>query len=85
MSTNTYQIPKRFYDDHVDRDLPGGTIIKSTKRHYTIELSDADRDELLSDADYYTDQSAAFDPDLFGVIASARATARAIRNTENAA
>ena len=50
------RIPKRFYDDHVERDLEAPEIIKETKRHYYINKYPSDYlAELLSDAKYYSD------------------------------
>jgi hypothetical protein len=66
----TYRIPKRFYEDHIERcgddpdpddpnwegGYPGaGVIVKTTVSHYTVELNDAQHAELLSDARHYAD------------------------------
>ena len=71
------RIPKRFYDDHAERDLRSPAIVKETARHYWI-AADQNLTELLSDAEFYRDVP----PDLpgyFGLVSSARATANAIR------
>jgi hypothetical protein len=47
------QIPKRFYDDHVERDLPAPTIVHETGRYYLIRSDDPALPELLNDARYY--------------------------------
>ena len=71
------RIPKRFYDDHVERELPAPEIIKQTKRHYWIDLNSEHLSELLSDADYYGDYLG-FEEYLYPIIHSAKATAAAI-------
>lgn len=68
-----YRIPKVFYEDHIDRDLDGGTVVRSTKSHHYVDLDDAAYAELVSDADHYSDQTQ-FDAWMFGVCTSARAT-----------
>ena len=47
------RIPKRFYDDHAERDLESPAILKETARHYWI-AADQHLAELLSDADFYS-------------------------------
>jgi hypothetical protein len=53
-----WKIPNSFYNDHVARDLPGGVVERSNKRYSWVWLSEADRLELISDADYYADSAA---------------------------
>lgn len=77
----TYRIPRRFYDDHAARDLPSGTITRSTKTHHHVELNNDDHAELLSDARHYADASNGWSPELFGLCASARATVKALTAT----
>jgi len=48
-------IPRRFYDDHVERDLPAPPIIKDTRRGYIIDGDSEHLDELLNDARFYAD------------------------------
>ena len=75
--TGTIRIPKRFYDDHVERDLPAPIVIKSTTKHYWIDSVGKAVVELLDDAEFYADADG---PDVdTGLRSSARATARAIR------
>ena len=75
----TYTLPRRFYDDHVYRDLGGGNVIKSTSRTVTVELDRDGFDELLSDASFYAAMGAGeFDRDLQGVVKSAGATVQAL-------
>tara|TARA_Y100000114_G_scaffold78825_1_gene72595 strand:+ start:640 stop:927 length:288 start_codon:yes stop_codon:yes gene_type:complete len=71
------RIPKRFYDDHVDRELPAPEIIKQTKQHYWIDLNSEHLGELLSDADCFGDYLG-FEEYVYPVIHSARATTAAI-------
>lgn len=87
--TTTYIVPARFWEDHVDRgcrcdercpsreahDAEGyGT---RTSRGWRVELSDLDRDELLSDARHYVEMgTASYGPEMIGLISSARATLR---------
>ena len=47
------RIPKYFYHDHIDRDLPAPPVIRKTKRHYWVERSHPDFAELINDAEYY--------------------------------
>jgi hypothetical protein len=77
------RIPKRFYNDHVARDLKAPAVIRKTKQHYIIDATPSSAfDELLSDALFYADGDASgfdmSDPDIRGIVASARATARAL-------
>lgn len=82
MSTNTYRLPPRFYDDHVDRDLPAGVELSRTKTHVVVEMDDYVAEEILDDARYYSEP---YGPDVdFGLKASARATAKAIIKARSA-
>jgi hypothetical protein len=74
-----YRLPPAFYWDHVARDLPAGRVVRESKRHVFVELDEAERAELLSDARYYADPAIAADMGLFGLASSARATVRALR------
>jgi hypothetical protein len=76
----TRLVPVRFYDDHEMRDLSEGAEIIAKKGHrYLVEFTPAALAELRSDADYYatgfTGEDAA---EIRGLIASARATLRAL-------
>jgi hypothetical protein len=54
METRIFTIGKLFYDDHLQRECgAGGTIIKTTKTTYTVELNLEAYNDLLSDCDYY--------------------------------
>ena len=81
----TYKIPPRFYLDHLARDCgTTGKIVRSTKNYLIVQLDDIALDDLLGDARFYSseDMRGAFDPSLTGLIASARATLRAIEKGE---
>lgn len=76
------RIPKRFYDDHIERDLPAPKVSKTTKAHYYIPADQTDElSELLSDAEFYSDRDHFTDPYLLGICTSAQATAKAIKST----
>lgn len=75
----TIKIPDRFYIDHMERSLPTPEDVGSFKNHALIRADDPALWELLSDAEHYAHPSG---PDAAprGVIASAKATVKAIRN-----
>lgn len=65
---------RRFYDDHVARDLPAGRIVRETKTTITVELDEEAFDDLLSDAFHYTSLDTYGDRFLAGLRSSARST-----------
>ena len=71
-----FKIPRLFYNDHVERDLPAPTVIRENKTHYWISLDGKHIDEFLSDADYYSSYEG-MGKEYYGIVASARATIRA--------
>lgn len=71
------RLPKLFFDDHWERELPTPVIIKETARHYFVSADDPAIPELLDDAEYYTDP---YGPDAPWLKRSALATANAIRS-----
>ena len=75
------RIPRVFYDDHVERDLPSPVVRKTARYHYYIRADDPALDELASDAAHYGEGGICGRdfPHLFGLIASAKATLAAIR------
>jgi hypothetical protein len=77
--SQTIKIPDRFYIDHMERALPTPEDVGTFKNHALIRADDPCIRELLSDAEHYAHPSG---PDAAprGVIASAKATVRAIRN-----
>jgi hypothetical protein len=46
-------IPKGFYRDHVERDLPAPPIVRETKAAIWIDPTHPDYAELLDDANHY--------------------------------
>lgn len=50
---NAVTIPRRFFDDHAERDLPTPEIISETSRSVTISRDDAAFPELVNDCEYY--------------------------------
>lgn len=73
------RIPRRFFEDHVARDLPTPAVVKETKRHVWVDPHDPAIGELLSDARYYAEEARYMDPPMPGLAASARATLDALR------
>lgn len=49
-------LPVTFYDDHADRELASGEVIKRTTHRVLIEATKNDLNELLSDAEYYSNR-----------------------------
>ena len=79
-----YRVPKKFYDDHIGRaDNPSAVPPKSSGAYYNVSLTKEEYDDLLSDADYYADGqgSGDFDPELNGLLRSAAATLKALRES----
>lgn len=76
--TNLIRLPKRFFIDHSERDLPTPAIVKQTKAHVWISKDDPDLEELHEDAEYY----AYYGDDTIGLMMSARATCRAIEQAK---
>ena len=82
----TIRLPKRFWEDHVDRGLwlderldeSGETYGKDVGRLYEVELTDDDLAELLSDARHYSDVTTWASSEYIGLQSSARATVKRI-------
>ena len=74
------RIPKRFYEDHVGRDLPAGTIVRELAKHLVVQLDHEAFAELLDDAVFYGEPETQRDmgPEYAGLCSSARATAAAL-------
>ena len=55
--TNFYRIPRKFYDDHCERDLPAPALIWGAPfaKQYIIAKDDPNLPELINDAEYYAD------------------------------
>jgi hypothetical protein len=47
------KIPRMFFEDHAQRDLPTPTIVGKVRGGYIIDTNDKAYDELLNDAAYY--------------------------------
>ena len=73
------KVPRRFFDDHIDRDLEAPAVLRETKKHYFIDGDSEHLAELLNDADYYASDGAPDWDGGVGIRASARVTAAAIR------
>jgi len=54
-------------------------VERATGTHYFIAPNDPALDELVNDAEHYAEGGVACEPELIGLIASARATLRSIR------
>ena len=84
MKTYTLKIPTRFFQDHEARGLVESSgerdcyILKSTKTHYVVWLTEADAEELLSDADHYSTEWVHMDRYFFGIGMSAKATKKTV-------
>ena len=74
-----YKLPPKFYWDHRSRELPSGEVVKETSRHVHVRLTDEERDELLSDAEYYVSDGKYMSVEQ-GLISSARATVKRLRD-----
>ena len=72
------KLPKKFFDDHRDRELPTPKVIKETSRHYFVSASDEELVELGDDAVFYTNPHSEFWKELPGLYKSAKATLRAL-------
>lgn len=77
----TVKVPARFFDDHCDRDLGEGcNEISRNSKGVIVEFTDAALAELLNDAKYYATGFSGEDAvEIRGLIASARATVKAIQ------
>jgi|TARA_B100000902_G_C27089623_1_gene803153 hypothetical protein len=76
------KLPKRFFQDHKERDLDTPTIVKENNRNVWVNANDPHLAELKSDADYYSLMwdMGSFDKWVFGIARSAKATVKAIDN-----
>lgn len=81
--TRTIRIPARFIDDHFERGLATPEDTSASDRYAVIRADDPAVPELLSDAEHYaamTERRGRYDCMPRGMVASAKATVRAIRN-----
>lgn len=49
------RIPRTFFIDHVERDLPTPLAVRETSSHFYIRRDDPNLPELVSDAEHYVD------------------------------
>lgn len=75
----TLQVPATFYDDHVSRDCLPGSDVTCKANRVTVTLDAAAYDDLLSDAEFYSDASQFEGWDMRSLCASARRTVVALR------
>lgn len=73
-------LPRRFYEDHADRELPCGTVLSRSASRVRVICSDAELEEIESDARHYAhpDVAQGMGREYSGIVASARATVKAI-------
>jgi hypothetical protein len=79
----TIRMPTRFIDDHFDRGLATPTDIGTTARHAVVRTTDPALRELLDDAQHYASMTERRGRNSLmprGLVASAAATVRAIRD-----
>jgi hypothetical protein len=76
--TASIRVPRKFYHDHVERDLPAPGVLRRTKHHYFIDALSPYLEEFLSDAEYYSSMSRYMDAEYRGLCKSAAATVKAI-------
>lgn len=82
---NEIWLPPRFYQDHEDRDLPSGTVLRRTARKVLVRCSDEELAEIEDDAKYYADANGPDGEGLEGLKRSAKATIEAIKKHRAAA
>lgn len=74
------RLPKTFFTDHSERDLPTPTVIGETKKHFIVDDADPALTELLLDAEHYAHP---YGPDCnIWLRSSAKATAEAIKKAK---
>lgn len=74
------KLPPAFYWDHRFRDLPSGEVVKETSRYVLVNLTPDELAEIESDASYYATEGKYMGRHLQGIVSSARATLRRIKN-----
>ena len=79
--SKTFKITKRFFRDHVERELSAPTVLKETKNYYYIDATENQAmSELRADAEYYAYPFVS--TDWWGLISSARALLEVIGCSE---
>lgn len=81
MTTITIDLPPTFYEDHIGRDLPGGTVVKYLSGAVRVSLDEEAYAELLSDARAYSDHKD-WEREYWGVCTSANATVKRLLAAE---
>ena len=79
-ATKIYKLPKTFASDHWGRDC-GLTdeIVRETKTHYFVQMDEDGYSDMESDADYSVYCGPEMGRDFLGLVASARATLKALK------
>lgn len=62
MAIQTIKVPAAFIRWQVERDLDIGDILEATARTVLLRQTDAQRDEMISDARHWSGGSRNFDP-----------------------
>ena len=62
---NLIKLPRKFYDDHAERDLSTPAAIRSNSKSVWVSIDDLNIDELISDAEHYANKDIrlGFSPD----------------------
>lgn len=82
--TIVIELPPVFYDDHVDRALPAGTLVGANRNGYKIRCTEEELREIYSDAKYYAWLGTQeLGREYMGLVSSARATVRRIDTYRN--
>jgi len=53
---NLIQLPRKFYDDHTERDLPTPIAVRKNSKSVWVDVGDASLPELIEDAEYYANK-----------------------------
>lgn len=75
------ELPKQFWNDHSNRNLPSGQLLEVRKTTVVIEVTVEELNEILDDARFYSDSNYVISEmgrEYIGLVSSARATVRAI-------
>lgn len=74
------ELPRRFYEDHEDRELPSGHAVSRSASSVIVEVTDDELKEIRADASHYDWMwtNGGMEKEYFGLCMSARATVRRI-------
>lgn len=76
-------LSRRFWEDHTNRDLPGGVLIRTMSRLVEVDANRWDVLELLSDAEHYAfNQDGHMRADFAGLIAAAKTVVKKLSAVE---